>query len=84
MSLPALFAATHGSGHQAPTGWLLVILIVLGLLYLGWRTGRLGKLRSAAGGLRLRGELKGIRISPLALVPTALLLIAIALLLITR
>ena len=78
-----LLIAARG-GHQTPTGWFLAILIVLALLYVGWRTGRLGKLRSGFAGLRLRSELKGIRIRPIALVPTALLVIVIILLVVNH
>ena len=79
-----LDAATHGSGHRAPTGWLLVILILLALLYVGWRTGSLGKVRRSFGALRLRSELRGIRIRPIALVPTVVLLTVIVLLVLSR
>jgi hypothetical protein len=82
--LQAILAAAQDSDHRAPTGWLLAVGIVVALLYFAWRTKRLGKLRSAVAGLRLRSELRGIRISPLALVPTALLLVVIAILLISR
>ncbi len=84
MRLQTLFAATHALGHRAPTGWPLVLPIAVAVLYFAWRTKRLGKLRTAARGLMLRNELRGIRISPLALVPTALLLIVIVVLVITR
>ncbi len=84
MRVQTLFAVTHASGHRAPTGWLLVLPIVVAVVYAGWRTGRLRKLRIAGRGLRLRNELRGIHISPLALVPTALLLIVIVVLVITR
>jgi hypothetical protein len=82
--LQALLAATHASGHRAPTGWWLAVPIAVALLYAGWRTGRLAKLHTAARGIRLRNELRGVRISPLALVPTALLLIVIVVLVIAR
>lgn len=68
-------AAKH---HGAPTGWFLVMLIVIAILYVGWRAGRFGKLRGVVGGLRLRGRLKGVRLRPIALLPTALLLIVVA------
>ncbi len=82
--LRVLVAAAHAGGHQTPTGWLLAFLILLAVLYVAWRSGHLGRLRGAAGSLRLRGELRGVRIRPTALVPTALLLIVIAVLVITR
>ena len=63
----------------------LVLPIAVAVLYFAWRIENvLAKLRTAARGLMLRGELRGIRISPLALVPTALLLIVIVVLVITR
>jgi len=66
------------------TVWFLTLLIVLALLYIGWRTGQLRKLRGALGGMRMRSELRGVRVGPFALLPTALLLIVIAILLISR
>lgn len=84
-------AATSGSQktaptshHHTPTGWFLAILIALALLYVAWRMGRLAKLRSLAGVLRLRGELKGVRVRPVALLPTALLLVVVVALLINH
>jgi cytochrome oxidase Cu insertion factor (SCO1/SenC/PrrC family)/thiol-disulfide isomerase/thioredoxin len=70
--------------HHTPTGWFLALLIALALLYLAWRMGRLGKLRSLAGVLRLRGELKGVRVRPVALLPTALLAVVVVALLINH
>lgn len=75
--------AITASHHRLPTGGLLVVLVLLALLYLGWRTGRLGGLRRylharRAGGGGLWPE--GVRIGPLALLPTALLLIVVLLL----
>ena len=84
MRLRVLVVASHLSGHETPTGWLLVLLVLLALLYLGWRTGRLGKLRSLLGGLKLRSDLKGVRIRPIALVPTVLLVIVVVLLAISH
>jgi cytochrome c biogenesis protein CcmG/thiol:disulfide interchange protein DsbE len=70
--------------HHTPTGWFLAILIALALLYVAWRMGRLGKLRSLTGVLRLRGELKGVRVRPVALLPTALLLVVVVALLLNH
>jgi cytochrome oxidase Cu insertion factor (SCO1/SenC/PrrC family)/thiol-disulfide isomerase/thioredoxin len=84
-------AATSGSRkptptnhHKAPVGWFLALIIVLALLYLLWRMGHLGKLRSVTGVLRLRGELRGIRVRPVALLPTVLLLVVVVALLINH
>jgi hypothetical protein len=84
VTLRALAALTTSNHHKTPTGWLLVLVIALALLYLAVRTGRLGKLRGLVRGLRARGELRGVRVGPAALVPTALLLIVVAVLLITH
>ena len=75
-------ATAQAGGHHTPTGWYLVVLIVIGLLYVAWRAGRLGKLRGVGGRMGLRRELKGVRISPIALVPTLLLAIVVVVLLI--
>lgn len=72
------------SHHTAPTGWFLALLILLALIYIAWRTGRLRNVRSSIGRLRLRGELRGVRIRPMALLPLALLLIVIAVLVINH
>jgi ABC-type branched-subunit amino acid transport system permease subunit len=77
-------ALAAAAGHQTPTGWFLALLIVLAVLYVALRTGRLGKLRTAVRDLRLRSEFRGIRIRPVALVPTVLLVIVVALLLIAH
>jgi hypothetical protein len=73
--------------HSAPGGLLLAVLIVLAILYVGWRTGRLGRAWSAARARRLSGRgggLAGVRVRPLALLPTLLLILVVVLLLITR
>jgi cytochrome oxidase Cu insertion factor (SCO1/SenC/PrrC family)/thiol-disulfide isomerase/thioredoxin len=72
------------SGHQTPTAWFLVLVILLALLYVGWRTGRLGKLRSGLGVMRLRNELRGVRVRPVALLPTALLVVVVVALLLNQ
>ena len=72
------------SHHQTPAGPLLGVLIVLVIVYVAWRTGRLRRLRSLTGAARVRSDLKGVRVGPLAFVPLALLLIVIVLLLVTH
>ncbi len=72
-------AAIH---HRGQAGWLLALVVLLVLLYVGWRTGRLGRLRSSAEAWRVRGELKGVRLRPVALLPTVLLVIVVLVLLI--
>ncbi len=52
MMLPALVA--H---HRAPSGWFLVGVVVIVLLYVGWRTGRLRRLRTLEGVTRMRGTI---------------------------
>jgi cytochrome oxidase Cu insertion factor (SCO1/SenC/PrrC family)/thiol-disulfide isomerase/thioredoxin len=70
--------------HKNPTGWFLAALILLALLYVGWRSGAIRKLLAAVGRARLRGELKGVRIRPIALLPTLLLLIIVVALVINH
>ncbi len=77
-----LVAAAPSIHHRGATGWFLALLIVVGLLYLAWRSGALGRWWAHAGRMRLRGELKGIRIRPVTLLPSLVLLIVVVLLLI--
>jgi cytochrome c biogenesis protein CcmG, thiol:disulfide interchange protein DsbE len=80
------------SKHQLPTGWFAVLLIIVGLLYVGYRTGKLrliiDRLRHQ-GGYAIdpdsgkpatsadRGGLFGLGISPFALIPSAFLLVVV-------
>jgi len=82
MSRSLIAIATTGGGHQTPSGWFLVLLIAVVLLYIAMRSGRLRRAWNAVGAWKLRGGLRGVRVSPLALLPTLLLLIVIAWLLI--
>jgi cytochrome oxidase Cu insertion factor (SCO1/SenC/PrrC family)/thiol-disulfide isomerase/thioredoxin len=66
--------------HKFPSGLFLVVLIVLLLLYVGWRTGRLRKLN-----LPRRWSMpKGVKVRPIALLPAALLVVVIAALVINQ
>jgi hypothetical protein len=76
-----LAAAASTTHHRGATGWFLALLIVVGMLYVAWRSGALGRWWAGAGRMRLRGELKGIRIRPAALIPSLVLLIVVVLLL---
>ncbi len=62
--------------HKLPSGVLLAVILGLLLLYVAWRTGRLRGLR-----VRRLDMLRGARPSPLALLPTVLLVLVIAVLL---
>ena len=77
-TLAAVAAAIH---HTAPTGWFLAFVVLLALLYVAWRTGRLRHLRSSAAAWRLRGEFRGLRVRPAALLPTVVLVIVVVVLL---
>lgn len=73
--------------HQTPSGFLLAAVVLLLLLYIGWRSGRLRSVRNAVRALRLghrNRALEGIRLRPAALLPTVLLAIVIVLLLLTQ
>ena len=71
--------------HRTPSGWILAALIGLGVLYVAWRTGRLGKLRGVVAGVpRLRNELRALKIRPLTLLPLMVLVIVVVVLLVTR
>jgi cytochrome oxidase Cu insertion factor (SCO1/SenC/PrrC family)/thiol-disulfide isomerase/thioredoxin len=84
--------------HKLPTGWFAVFLIVVGLLYVGYRTGRLrttiDRLRSTGGYATDRdrskpaagsdrGGLFGLGISPFALIPSAFLLIVVVIVIVS-
>ena len=78
---PASGAPSRGTvgrtGHGHPDAVLIVIAAVLLLAYIGWRRGiRLPKLR--------RGSLRGVRVKPIALLPTALLAIVVVALVLNR
>lgn len=70
--------------HHSPSGPELAVLIVIAILYVGWRTGRLGRLRAGARASRLRGDLREQRLSPFSFVPLALLVIVVVVLLIAH
>lgn len=70
--------------HQIPSGPVLAVLIVIAILYVGWRTGRLGRLRAGARASRLISDLRGQRLSPFSFVPLALLVIVVVVLLIAH
>jgi small-conductance mechanosensitive channel len=70
--------------HRAPGGVLLAVLILLAILYVAWRTGRLRGLWSLARSRSLRNELRDHRISPLSLLPLAVLVIVLVVLLIAH
>ena len=79
-----MIAATQ---HRSPTGLFLAILVAVGILYLGWRSGRLGGLRAAVARRRWTGQRPrllpaGVRIRPTALLPTLALIAVVAWLLI--
>lgn len=82
-----MILAVLAQHHRGPTGWLLGALIVLAILYLGWRRGRARRPNGLAGltGLaRLRAEFRELRIGPLTLLPLALLVIVVVVLLIAH
>ena len=70
--------------HQAPGIVLVMVIVVLGLLYVAWRTGRLRGRRPLLGVSRAREELKETRISPFTLVPLALLVIVVIVLILAH
>jgi hypothetical protein len=85
---PLLASAGH-TRHSTPTGWLLVVLVLLVLLYFLWRTGQLRTLFTALGartaaGARRRLLPEGVQLRPIALLPMALLLIVVAVLVISH
>ena len=77
-------AVGHISRHQVPRGPLLAVLVVLALLYVAWRAGRLRMLGSKTTAARVRGGLRDLNVRPTALVPTLVLVIVIVVLLIAH
>lgn len=70
--------------HGGPDGWVLGALIVLAILYAGWRRGRARNEPGVNRLERLRADLRDLRIGPLTLLPLVLLVIAIVVLLLAR
>jgi len=77
-------AATPSNHHQTPTAWFVALLILLLLVYVGWRSGRLRRLRGVVGVMRVRSELRGVRVRPVALLPTVLLAVVVVALLVNQ
>ena len=82
-------ASTGHAHHATPTGWFLLVVVLLVALYVLWRSGRLRKLIDAVGeGRAVRGGRgllpEGVHVRPVALLPLALLLLVIAVLVISH
>lgn len=70
--------------HHTPSGVLLAVLVALAILYAGWRMGWLGRLRAGQRARRLRDELNEQRISPVSLIPLAVLVVVVVLLIVNH
>jgi hypothetical protein len=86
--VPLLGAILH-KNHATPAGWFLAVVVLLVLLYVLWRSGRLRRLIDAIGEHRTAGAGRGllpegVHVRPVALLPLALLLIVIAVLVISH
>ena len=86
--VPLLASAGH-IRHSTPTGWFLLVLVLLALLYFLWRSGRLRTLFAGVGERRTAGARRrllpdGVQIRPIALLPMALLLIVVVVLVISH
>ena len=86
MLVPLLAATVH---KHHTTGWFLAAMVLLVLLYVLWRSGRLRKLIDAIGERRMAGPRRGllpagVHVRPVALLPLALLLIVVAVLLVAH
>jgi cytochrome oxidase Cu insertion factor (SCO1/SenC/PrrC family)/thiol-disulfide isomerase/thioredoxin len=75
---------TNRQHHKLPSGVFLVVLIVILLLYVGWRSGRLRKLQLRRAIPRRWSLPKGLRVRPIALLPTVLLAVVVAALIINE
>jgi len=76
--------STRSRGNGMSVAWLLAFLVVMALIYAGWRTGGLRRLRNAVGCMRVRGGPKGRRLRAVALLPTVLLGVVVAALLVNQ
>ncbi len=74
----------HSRGHKPSLAWLLALLVVIALIYTGWRTGGTARLRQAARSMRLRGRPNGRRLRAVALLPTVLLGVVVVALLVNQ
>jgi hypothetical protein len=85
-----VLASTLHTHHATPGGWFLAVVVLLVVLYLLWRSGRLRKLLDAIGERRTAGATgrrllpEGVHVRPVALLPLALLLIVVAVLVISH
>jgi hypothetical protein len=82
-------ASTGHIHHATPAGWFLAVVVLLVLLYILWRRGRLRRLLDAIGERRGTGSGRGllpegVHVRPVTLLPLALLLIVIAVLVISH
>jgi cytochrome oxidase Cu insertion factor (SCO1/SenC/PrrC family)/thiol-disulfide isomerase/thioredoxin len=75
---------TNHEHHKLPSGLFLVVLVLLLVLYVGWRTGRLRKLKLRAAVPRRWSLPEGVKVRPIALLPVALLLVVVAALVINQ
>ena len=77
-------AAARAAPQAAGSATVFVALMLLALSYIAWRAGWLRN-RPGGGRLRaLRADLRDLRVSPLALVPTLVLVVVLVLLLVVR
>jgi hypothetical protein len=82
-------ASTAHPHHATRAGWFLAVVVLLVLLYILWRSGRLRRLLDAIaerrGSSSGRGLLpEGVHVRPIALLPLTVLLIVIAVLVISH
>ena len=84
-------ASTGHAHHATRAGWFFAVVVLLVVLYVLWRSGRLRRLldaigeRRGAGAESGRGLLpEGVHVRPVTLLPLALLLIVIAVIVISH
>lgn len=79
-----LLAATQAARQKSTSVAVFLALILFAALYIAWRSGWLRN-RPAGGRVRaLRADLRDLKVSPLALVPTLVLVVVLVLLLVVR
>ena len=71
-------------GNGTSVAWILALLVLMALIYAGWRTKGLERLRNAVGAIRTRGGTKARRLRAVALLPTVLLGVVVAALLVNQ
>ena len=75
-----LIAATRSGRPQTASSAVFIAIILLAVLYIAWRAGWVRNQTSGSRLLAWRADLRDLHVSPLALIPTLILVVVIILL----